>query len=95
MKQIRSFITEVPEEFKVDIVEVKYLMFLHNFHKAVRLLIDKFPLKSESILIYLSHMLRDDSGERYKASLLTTLIEMMDKVTLILTSIYRYQVSTS
>ncbi len=66
MKQITTFVSEIPDEFKVVLVE------------AIRSLGLKYPRKHSSLISFLSDMLRGEGGLEYKASIADTIIAIVE-----------------
>ncbi|CAG9862394.1 unnamed protein product [Phyllotreta striolata] len=66
MKQIASFVSEISDEFKVVVVQ------------AIRALALKFPRKHNTLMNFLSAMLRDEGGLEYKASIADTIITIIE-----------------
>lgn len=67
MKQIATFVAEISDEFKVVIVQ------------AIRALCSKFPRKHSVLINFLSQMLREDGGLEYKASIVDTMITIIEE----------------
>ena len=65
MKQISSFMSEISDEFKVIVVE------------AIRSLCLKFPAKQESMLSFLSGVLRDEGGYDFKRAVVEAIFDMI------------------
>lgn len=68
MKQISSFISEIADEFKIEVV------------KAIHTLCLKYPAKYLNLLKFLSSILRDEGGYDFKLSVVNTIIDVMKKV---------------
>ncbi|BES96180.1 Coatomer subunit alpha-2 [Nesidiocoris tenuis] len=66
MKQIASFVSEISDEFKIVVVQ------------AIRALCLKFPRKHNTLMTFLSAMLRDEGGLEYKASIADTIITIIE-----------------
>lgn len=67
MKQITSFMSEISDEFKIQVVE------------AVKLMCMKYPRKHLIMMNYLSTMLRDEGGYEYKKAIVDTLITITEE----------------
>lgn len=67
MKQIATFLAEISDEFKVVIVQ------------AIRALCTKFPRKHSILINFLSQMLREEGGLDYKASIVDTMINIIEE----------------
>ncbi|KAH9849263.1 coatomer subunit gamma [Lenzites betulinus] len=65
MKQISGFMSEISDEFKVIIVD------------AIRSLCLKFPAKHESMLAFLSGVLRDEGGYDFKRAVVEAIFDMI------------------
>ncbi|KAI0673741.1 coatomer subunit gamma [Trametes maxima] len=65
MKQISGFMSEISDEFKVIIVD------------AIRSLCLKFPGKHESMLAFLSGVLRDEGGYDFKRAVVEAIFDMI------------------
>ncbi|RPD82257.1 coatomer subunit gamma [Lentinus tigrinus ALCF2SS1-7] len=65
MKQISGFMSEISDEFKVIIVD------------AIRSLCLKFPAKHESMLAFLSGVLRDEGGYDFKRAVVEAMFDMI------------------
>ncbi|RDX51183.1 coatomer subunit gamma [Lentinus brumalis] len=65
MKQISGFMSEISDEFKVIIVD------------AIRSLCLKFPAKHESMLAFLSGVLRDEGGYEFKRAVVEAMFDMI------------------
>lgn len=65
MKQISSFVNEISDEFKIVVVQ------------AIRALGEKFPRKYNTLMNFLSGMLRDEGGLDYKAAIADTIITII------------------
>lgn len=65
MKQISGFMSEISDEFKVIIVD------------AIRSLCLKFPSKHESMLAFLSGVLRDEGGYDFKRAVVEAIFDMI------------------
>eukprot|EP00727_Mastigamoeba_balamuthi_P007460 m51a1_g3334 putative coatomer subunit gamma-like (888) ;mRNA; f:379003-382858 len=57
IKQISNFVSDVPDEFRVQIVD------------ALRALCFKYPKKAKPLVGFLSNMLRDEGGYEFKAAI--------------------------
>uniref|UniRef100_A0A6B2KXP1 Coatomer subunit gamma n=1 Tax=Arcella intermedia TaxID=1963864 RepID=A0A6B2KXP1_9EUKA len=68
MKQITNFINDISDEFKIVVVD------------AIRTLAMKYPDKHYSIMNFLSTMLRDEGGFEFKSSIVTTILNIIEKV---------------
>eukprot|EP00127_Corallochytrium_limacisporum_P001890 Clim_evm45s88 gene=Clim_evmTU45s88 len=68
MKQISSFMSEIPDEFKVVVVQ------------AIQALCIKFPSKQMTMMSFLSSILRDEGGEEYKAAIVDSMIMIVYQV---------------
>lgn len=67
MKQIATFVSEISDEFKIVVVQ------------AITLLCLKFPRKHSVLMSFLSGMLRDEGGLEYKASIVDTIITIIEE----------------
>lgn len=67
MKQIATFVSEISDEFKIVVVQ------------AITLLCLKFPRKHSVLMNFLSGMLRDEGGLDYKASIVDTIITIIEQ----------------
>lgn len=67
MKKIASFVAEISDEFKVVVVQ------------SIRVLCTKFPRKHAILMNFLSGMLREEGGPDYKASIVDTIITMVEE----------------
>lgn len=67
MKQIASFVSEIPDEFKIVVV------------RAIRRLCSKFPRKHQSLAAFLAGMLRDEGGLEYKAAIADAIIALVEE----------------
>lgn len=67
MKQISSFVSEIPDEFKIIVV------------RAIRQLCSKFPRKHQSLAAFLAGMLRDEGGLEYKAAIADAIIALVEE----------------
>lgn len=68
MKQINTFMSDIPDEFKIVVVE------------AMRALCFKYPQKHYSMLQFLSSALREEGGYDYKKSIVDTIITVLEKI---------------
>jgi coatomer protein complex subunit gamma len=68
MKQISQFINEIPDEFRIVVVD------------AIRSLCLKFPSKHHALISFLSNALRDEGGYEYKRSIVETIIELSQAI---------------
>lgn len=66
LKQIREFLSEIDDSFKVVVV------------KSVRKLCQKYPSKHPVMMDFLSKMLREEGGFLYKESIVETIIKMIE-----------------
>jgi coatomer protein complex subunit gamma len=67
MKQITSFMSEIPDEFKVVVVQ------------AIRSLCLKFPRKHAVMMGFLSSMLREEGGFEYKRAIVDSIITIIEE----------------
>ncbi|NXA13832.1 COPG2 protein, partial [Sapayoa aenigma] len=67
MKQISSFVSEIPDEFKVVVVQ------------AISALCQKYPRKHGVMMTFLSNMLRDDGGFEYKRAIVDCLVGVVEE----------------
>lgn len=67
MKQISSFVAEIPDEFKVVVVQ------------AISSLCTKYPRKHAILMNFLSGMLREEGGLEYKTSIIDTIITIIEE----------------
>lgn len=67
MKQISTFVSEISDEFKVVVVQ------------AIKSLCLKFPRKHNSLMQFLSGLLRDEGGLDYKAAIADTIITIIEE----------------
>lgn len=65
LKQIGSFMGEISDEFKIVVVS------------ATRQLCSKFPKKHNTLMTFLSQMLREEGGYEYKKSIVDTIINII------------------
>lgn len=65
VKQISSFMADIGDELKVEVV------------RAVRSLCEKFPRKASTLSATLAQMLRDEGGVEYKSALVDALIAVL------------------
>lgn len=65
VKQISSFMSEIPDSFKVTIVE------------AIRTLCLKFPSKQAAMLSFLSGLLRDEGGFDFKRAVVEAMFDLI------------------
>jgi len=68
IKQISQFISDVPDDFRVVVVD------------SIRALCLKYPSKHHALLIFLSNALRDEGGYDYKCAIVDTIIELSQKI---------------
>ena len=68
LKQIRTFMADIPDDFKVVVVD------------AIRALCLKFPSKNRSLLNFLSHMLREEGGYEFKRAIVDALLVLMGAI---------------
>jgi coatomer protein complex subunit gamma len=68
IKQIAQFMSDIPDEFRVVVVD------------AIRSLCLKYPAKHHALMAFLSHALRDEGGYEYKKAIVETLIELANKI---------------
>jgi len=66
LKQIGEFLSEIDDEFKVIVVG------------SVRQLCQKYPSKHPAMLDFLSNMLREEGGYKYKKAIVETIIKMIE-----------------
>lgn len=67
MKQITSFMSEIPDEFKVVVVQ------------AIRSLCLKFPRKHALLMGFLSSMLREEGGFDYKKAIVDSIVSIIEE----------------
>ncbi|XP_013184959.1 coatomer subunit gamma [Amyelois transitella] len=67
MKQISGFMSEIPDEFKIVVVN------------AIRCLCSKYPRKHHSLSTFLAGMLRDEGGLEYKTAIADALIALIEE----------------
>lgn len=65
LKQIGTFMGEISDEFKIVVVS------------ATRQLCSKFPKKHNTLMVFLSTMLREEGGYEYKKSIVETIINII------------------
>lgn len=65
MKPIQSMMSEIPDEFKVTIIE------------AIRTLCLKFPSKQAGMLVFLSGILRDEGGYEFKRAVVESMFDLI------------------
>lgn len=65
MKQIMQFMSEIPDEFKVVVID------------AIKTLSEKFPNKHRSLMNFLSNVLRDEGSLEYKKSIVDTILSII------------------
>lgn len=68
MKTITGFMSEIGDEFKVIVVD------------AIRSLCLKFPTKQQSMLAFLSSVLRDEGGYEFKRAVVEAIFEMVERI---------------
>jgi coatomer subunit gamma len=68
LKQIRTFMTDIPDDFKVVVVD------------AIRSLCLKFPNKNRALLNFLSHMLREEGGYEFKKAIVEALLVLINAI---------------
>jgi coatomer protein complex subunit gamma len=68
MKQITRFMSDMPDEFKVIVVQ------------AIRALCLKYPQKHHSMLSFLSNGLREEGSYDYKRSIVDTIITIIEQI---------------
>jgi coatomer protein complex subunit gamma len=68
MKQITRFMSDMPDEFKVIVVQ------------AIRALCLKYPQKHHSMLSFLSNGLREEGSYDYKKSIVDTIITIIEQI---------------
>jgi coatomer protein complex subunit gamma len=67
MKQIASFVSEISDEFKIVVVA------------AIKSICLKFPRKHNTLMSFLSALLRDEGGLDYKAAIADTIITIIEE----------------
>lgn len=67
MKQISGFISEIPDEFKIVVVN------------AIRSLCTKYPRKHQVLASFLAGMLRDEGGVQYKTAIADAIIALIEE----------------
>eukprot|EP01083_Nonionella_stella_P086229 239417_1 len=68
MKSLTGFMTEVPDELKTIVVQ------------AIRALCLKFPQKHESLMGFMSSVLREEGGFEYKKTIVDSIVILMEKI---------------
>ncbi|KAH3745815.1 coatomer subunit gamma [Pelomyxa schiedti] len=68
MKQISGFITDIPDEFKIQVIE------------AIRTLCLKYPSRHRSLMTFLSNMLREEGGFEYKQVVVETFFTIISSI---------------
>ena len=68
LKQIRGFMADIPDDFKVVIVD------------AIRALCLKYPGKHRTLLNFLSHMLREEGGYEFKKAIVEALLVLINSI---------------
>lgn len=68
IKIITSFMNEISDEFKIIVV------------RATRQLCQKFPKKHNTMMFFLSNMLREEGGFEYKKCLVDTIIDIIEDI---------------
>ncbi|KAL0487523.1 coatomer subunit gamma [Acrasis kona] len=68
MRQITKFMSDMPDEFKVIVVQ------------AIRQLCYKYPSKYQSMLTFLSNGLREEGSYDYKRSIVDTIIGIIENI---------------
>ncbi|KAL4704311.1 hypothetical protein ACJJTC_012887 [Scirpophaga incertulas] len=67
VKQIGGFLSDIPDEFKIVVVQ------------AIRRLCSKFPRKYHSLAAFLAGMLREDGGVQYKTAIAEAIIALVEE----------------
>ena len=65
LKQIRAFMADIPDDFKVVVVD------------AIHALCLKYPAKYRTLLNFLSHMLREEGGYEFKRAIVEATLVLM------------------
>jgi coatomer subunit gamma len=68
LKQIRTFMADIADDFKVVVVQ------------AIKSLCLKYPGKHRVLLNFLSHMLREEGGYEFKRSIVEALLTLITKI---------------
>lgn len=68
MKQMAEFMSEIPDEFKVVVIE------------AIRSLCLKYPAKYRMLMAFLATSLRDEGGYDYKRVIVETIMLLIDQI---------------
>eukprot|EP00054_Salpingoeca_dolichothecata_P036912 m.9153 g.9153 ORF g.9153 m.9153 type:complete len:869 (-) comp7141_c0_seq1:143-2749(-) len=68
MKQISSFMSEISDEFKIFVVD------------ALKTLCIKFPKKHQTMMNFLSGVLRDEGGYEYKKAIVDGIVSIIENV---------------
>jgi len=68
IKIITTFMNEISDEFKIIVV------------RATRQLCQKFPKKHNTMMFFLSNMLREEGGFEYKKCLVDTIIDIIEDI---------------
>jgi coatomer subunit gamma len=68
LKQIRAFMTDIPDDFKVVVVD------------AIRSLCLKFPSKYRMLLNFLAHMLREEGGCDFKKAIVEAILVLIKAI---------------
>lgn len=68
LKQIRAFMADIADDFKVVVVD------------AIRALCLKYPSKHRALLAFLSHMLREEGGYEFKRAIVDAMLGLLSRI---------------
>lgn len=68
LKQMTSFMSDIPDEFKIVVVE------------AIRTLCLKFPQKYRALMNFLSNVLREDGGFEFKKAIVDSVLILIREI---------------
>lgn len=68
LKQIRTFTTDIADDFKVVVV------------RAIKALCLKYPRKHRVLLNFLAHMLREEGGPEFKRAIVEALVALIQSI---------------
>jgi coatomer subunit gamma len=68
LKQIRTFMSDIADDFKVVVVQ------------AIKALCLKYPRKHRVLLNFLSHMLREEGGPEFKRAIVESVVTLMQQI---------------
>ena len=68
LKQMTSFMSDIPDEFKIVVVE------------AIRTLCLKFPQKYRALMNFLSNVLREDGGFDFKKAIVDSVLILIREI---------------